>query len=79
MSYWIEEEGEELLDYGEMYFITCPYCDSEIESKDICQMPWGRDDEEEWTCPTCGKHFLVRPKYKFEGFFYIKDGEYEDD
>ena len=36
------------------------------------------DDEIEFTCPNCKKHFLVRSKYKFEGFFYIKDGEYEE-
>lgn len=79
MSYWIEEEGEEVLDYGEIYYITCPYCEQDVESKDVCSMPWNLDDEIEFTCPNCKKHFLVRSKYKFEGFFYIKDGEYEDE
>ena len=79
MSYWIEEEGEEALDYGEIYYITCPYCEQDVETKDVCSMPWNLDDEIEFTCPNCKKHFLVRSKYKFEGFFYVKDGEYEDE
>ena len=62
-------EREELVGCGEDYWITCPKCEHELEIRNICEMPWGEDNEEEFICPQCGKNFVVRPKYKFEGFY----------
>lgn len=79
MSYIFETERDEVLEYGsETYYINCPYCGAEnIETRSICAMPWGTDDEERIDCPKCGKNFEIRPKYKFEGFFIYTDDEQE--
>lgn len=76
MSYWLETEQDEVQQiYDEVYGIDCPYCKKEVEHKDICSMPWENDTEEEFICPHCNKHFEVRPKYKFLGFYYYTDDE----
>ena len=76
MSYFIEEECGEVESYGtELYGLICPYCKTELESKDVCSMPWTMDSEEEIECTSCHKRFEIRPKYKFEGFYYYVDME----
>ena len=80
MSYWIETEKEEVEEYGtSAYVIICPYCGSNVEFKDISQMPWAEDSEEEFVCRKCNKHFEIRPKYKFLGFYYYTDDEQESE
>ena len=64
-------EVEEI--YNEVYCIECPKCGYDVEHKSVCNMPWGEDNEEYFTCPECGKRFTVRPKYKFLGFFNYTD------
>ena len=79
MSYWLETEKEEVEQYGtDFYAIVCPYCNNEIEFRDVSQMPWGEDTEEEFICPSCNKHFEIRPKYKFLGFYIYTDDEQEE-
>ena len=79
MSYWIETEKEEVEQYGtDFYSIVCPYCNEDIEFRDVSRMPWGEDTEEEFICPSCNKHFEIRPKYKFLGFFVYTDDEQDD-
>lgn len=63
--------------YNEVYCIECPKCGYDVEHKSTCNMPWGEDNEEYYTCPECGKQFTVRPKYRFLGFYYYTD-LYED-
>ena len=71
-------EWGEVQEFGEdMYPIDCPKCGYTIETKNVCSMPWGNDDEDYFECPECGKKFWVRPKYKFLGFFTYTDG-YDD-
>ena len=80
MSYISETEQDALIDYGEIYYIDCPYCGAaNIETKDICSMPWGIDDEERIECPKCGKNFEIRPKYRFEDFYIYTDDDQMDD
>lgn len=79
MSYWLETERGEVEQYGiDLYAIVCPYCKNEIEFRDISQMPWQEDSEEEIVCQKCSKHFEIRPKYKFIGFFVYTDDELEE-
>lgn len=76
MSYWLETEQGEVLDYGDIYYIDCPYCKKEnIERIDEYRMPWGKDDELRIDCSNCKRNFEIRPKYKFEGFFIYSDDE----
>lgn len=76
MSYWIEEERGEVSETGiETYGIECPYCGEQLETYDVCRMPWGMDTEEEIKCSNCNRTFEIRPKYKFEGFYYYVDIE----
>lgn len=76
MSYWLETEQDEVLEYSEFYPIDCPYCNTtNIEHIDKCRMPWGEDDELRIECPNCKKNFEIRSKYKFEGFFIYSDDE----
>lgn len=70
-------EREELVECGEDYWITCPECGYDLEVKSVCEMPWNDGDEDEYTCSNCGKRFVVRPKFKFEGFYTYTD--YYDD
>ena len=64
MSYWVETEKGEVESYGtDSYAIECPYC--------------SKDSEEEFICPDCNKHFEIRPKYKFLGFYVYTDDEQE--
>ena len=79
MSYWLETEKGEVEKFGtEHYVIECPYCAEQIEFRDISQMPWGEDTEEEIVCKNCNKHFEIRPQYKFLGFYYFTDDEQEE-
>ena len=76
MSYWIATEQDEVLDYGDVYIMDCPYCNkTNIERINKCRMPWDKDDELRIECPNCKKNFEIRPKYKFEGFFIYTDDE----
>lgn len=80
MSYWLETEKNEVEQYGtDFYSIVCPYCENEIEFRDISQMPWAEDSEEEIICGKCHKHFEIRPKYKFLGFFVYTDDEQSEE
>lgn len=79
MTYWIETEKGEVENYGaDSYVIECPYCGKDIEHRDVSEMPWGEDSEEEIICPNCNKHFEIRPKYNFLGFFVYTDDEQEE-
>ena len=79
MSYWIETEKSKVEQYGtDSYAIECPYCNKDIEFRDVSQMPWGEDTEEEFVCPDCNKHFEIRSKYKFLGFYVYTDDEQEE-
>lgn len=76
MSYLYETEQDEILDYGDTYFIDCPYCKEEsIEQIEMHNMPWGSDGEIRIECPHCKKNFEIRPKYIFKGFFIYSDDE----
>jgi len=78
MSYYFNEvkSEEEITSSGDTYFIDCPKCGEQVETKEINQMPWGEGDEDEFTCDKCGKKFSIRPEYKFLGFHTYS--EYED-
>lgn len=79
MSYWLETESEEVFDYGDTYFIDCPYCGRQnIEHIDKGRMPWRIDDELRIECPHCKKNFEIRPKYHFIGFFTYSDDEQKE-
>ena len=71
-------ERDKVEECGEDYWIVCPKCEHEVEIKNICEMPWGVDDVDDYTCPKCGKTFEVKPRYKFEGFYVYTDW-YDDD
>ena len=63
MSYWIATEQDEVLDYGDVYIMDCPYCNkTNIERINKCRMPWDKDDELRIECPNCKKNFEIRPK-----------------
>lgn len=72
--YTYEVEGNEVIEqFEDTYYIICPKCEHEVEIVNITAMPWGEDDEIDYTCEKCGFEFTVRPKYKFHGFFTYHD------
>lgn len=78
MSFVSETEHSEIKGYDETYYIDCPYCEEKnIETVDICCMPWGEEDELTITCPKCHNTFIIRPRYIFQGFFIYTDDDVE--
>lgn len=59
---------------------TCPYCNDEVED---CRSIWDYEADEEVTCDSCGKVYVVKPQYKFEGWLIEEQcqqcGEWTDD
>jgi uncharacterized C2H2 Zn-finger protein len=52
-----------------MSYVTCPHCDHEFTSDDMCSAAedlWAiapDEGETECTCPSCDKEFFVRGSY----------------